>query len=109
MVPVEFSRRPEILSAFSSLLDKLADRGFAEGGDHLSNAYARAETAFMELLQKIAKEVKIDLSGFDPRGRVYAPTGWANEQAAIQSLRSDAAAVLKGERTVKIEVTRGNL
>lgn len=109
MIPVEFSGRSEILTALTTLLDKLSDRGFAEGGDQLTAAYARAETAFIELIQKLARDLKIDLNGFDPRGRVYAPTGWANEQAAIQSLRAETSSILRGERPLKIEVTKGRL
>lgn len=109
MVPVEFSGRPKILSALSALLDKLGDRGFAEGGEQLSAAYNRAETAFVELIQKLARDLKIDLNGFDPGGRVYAPTGWAAEQAAIQSLRADTTAIFRGERALKIEVAKGRL
>lgn len=109
MIPVEFAGHPEIMTSLSSLLDKLSDRGFAEGGEHLAAAYGRAETAFVELVQKLARNLRIDLNGFDLRGRVYAPSGWAAEQAAIQSLRADTSAILSGERPLKIELIAGQL
>jgi hypothetical protein len=104
MIPVEYSGKQDIITAFTGLLDKFSDPGFAETGEKLSAAYSRAEVSFIELVQKLARELKIDLGGFDLRGRVYAPKGWSQEQAAIQSLRTDSIAVLNGQRTLKIEL-----
>ncbi|WP_022682022.1 DUF6680 family protein [Sphingobium bisphenolivorans] len=104
MIPVEFSGCTEIISAFNGLIDKLNDRGFSDGGEHLGHAYQRAEAAFVELVQQIGARLRIDLTGVDLRSRVYAPRGWADEQASIQSLRSETLALLRGETAVKVEV-----
>lgn len=107
MVPVEFSGHSDILQSFSSLIDKLGDRGFAAEGEELSQAYNRAEAVFVELVQKIARNLKIDLAGFDLRTRLYAPSGWWKEQQAIQALRADTASLLKGERAISVRILPG--
>jgi hypothetical protein len=109
MIPVEFAGRAEIISAFNGHIDKLNDRGFADGGEHLNRAYQRAEAAFTELIQKIARQLSIDLTGVDLRSRVYAPRGWADEQASIQSLRSETLALLRGQTAVKVDVGQAAL
>jgi hypothetical protein len=104
LVPVEFAGHSDILQSFGSLIDKFGDRGFAAQGEELSQAYNRAEVVFVELMQKIARALKIDLSGFDLRTRFYAPSGWLKEQQAVQALRADAASLLNGERSISVRV-----
>jgi len=104
MVPVEFHGNPAIASAFVALLDKFEDRRFLETGEALNRTYLNAQTAFVELIQKIAKDLKVDLSNYDVRGRVYAPVGWERDQSIVQGLREESLNVLSGNRPIKIEI-----
>jgi hypothetical protein len=85
-------------------LEKLGDSGFAAEGDQLTQAYNRAEAVFVELMQKIAQSLRLDLTGLDLRTRLYAPRGWWREQQATQELRADAASLLKGERAISVRI-----
>lgn len=104
LVPVEFAGRRDIIQSFNAMIDKLCDKGFAAEGDELREAYNRAEAVFVELIQKIARKLRIDLSDLDLRTRLYAPSGWWKEQQLLQAIRSDTALVLKGERAITVRV-----
>lgn len=104
LIPVEFAGHRDIIHSFNAMIDKLGDKGFAAEGEELREAYNRAETVFVELIQKIARKLRIDLSDLDLRTRLYAPSGWWKEQQLLQAIRSDTALVLKGERAITVRV-----
>lgn len=86
------------------MIDKLCDKGFAAEGDEQRDAYSRAEAVFVELIQKIARKLRIDLSDMDLRTRLYAPTGWWKEQQLLQAIRSDTALILRGEKAIAVRL-----
>lgn len=104
LIPVEFAGHRDIIHSFNAMIDKLCDKGFAGEGDELREAYNRAETVFVELVQKLARKLKIDLSDLDLRTRLYAPSGWWKEQQLLQAIRSDTALVLRGEKAITVRL-----
>ena len=104
LIPVEFAGHRNIIHSFNAMIDKLCDKGFAAEDEEQREAYNRAEAVFVELVQKIARKLQIDLSDLDLRTRLYAPTGWWKEQQLLQTIRLDTALVLKGERAVTVRV-----
>jgi hypothetical protein len=104
LIPVEFAGKTDVLHSFNLLIEKLTDPGFGAEGEELSQAYNRAEAVFIELMQKLARILRIDLAGLDLRTRLYAPRGWWREQQATQALRTDASALLNGERALRVTI-----
>lgn len=104
LVPVEFAGHNDIIQSFNAMIDKLGDQGFAAEGEQQRQAYNRAEAVFVELVQKIARKLRIDLSDLDLRTRLYAPSGWWKEQQALQAIRADSASLLKGETSISVRI-----
>jgi len=105
LIPVEFAGHAGILTSFNATIDKLNNPGFAAEDDSVrQRAYREAEAVFVELVQKIARKLGIDLSDTDLRTRLYAPTGWWKEQQMLQALKSETASLLKGDKALPVRI-----
>lgn len=105
LVPVEFHKKPLVVEAFNKLLDRYTDPSWQGTREQQKRAIDNTEMSATELLQRMAKALKIDLHGLDLRSRAYAPTAWQTDEDANKYLRRSIIDLLNNKRSLNITLT----
>jgi hypothetical protein len=104
LVPVEFNDDKRVISAFVRLLDRFSSNEVDDSGNLTAAWFEKTESASIELLQAIGKNLNLDLSDIDLRTRAYNPQGWQNDETQVRAVRDSLLALLKGETALKVEI-----
>jgi hypothetical protein len=106
LIPIEFSRYPNVIEAFDALMSHYSDSAWKGDEAARRRTVLDTESAACELLQRMADALKVELRGPDLRTRPNTPFGWSTDEVQQRQHRDLIMQVLQGNRTLKVELAQ---